>query len=504
MKVQCPKCSSTYKLAKDRVPEAGSVKVKCKNCGNVIEVSAPHAGTEEPSGEAPAAAVVATPAPVAVSPAPSPAPAAPAVDVKWYLAAGNERQGPFSADEVREKIAALQVGLENLAWRKGFAGWTRLGDIDEFRGAASAEAAEQTQLMNMNDVRGEAAEEAAPSAAGHAESPGEAGAQGGSDAMLWQRKETSVLFSLDDYKTRKSTRSQPAIQPVEAPLPVKPIEAAPGTASGAAVKPAPARVGVISLDEGEIKHVAEALARRKKQRRNLLIGVAAAAGAAVIAVAAILVVSRQPAPAPAPAPAPVAAAPAPAPVPAPAPAVAAPAPAAAPVPAPAPVAKAPEKGKDASKDARKPEKGKPEAAAAAPAPSPAPAAAPAKAPASDDANALLAALSKGREAPAKGGAPAAAAAATDESLPVQLSSAEIQATLRKKQAALQQCVRSAGLPLPFRANPRVTISGSGSVSSVNAAGTAGAQGCIEATLRSTSFRKFKGEDMTVPVPIAVQ
>jgi hypothetical protein len=181
--------------------------------------------------------------------------------------------------------------------------------------------------------------------------------------------------------------------------------------------------------------------------------------------------------------------------------VAAPAAAAQPAAAVAPAARTPDKSKDVAKDARKPEKAAP-AAAAAPAPTPAPARA---APASDDANALLAALSKGREDKAKpGAAGAAVAAGGDEGLPVQLSSAEIQGILRKKQPALQQCVRSAGLPLPFRANPRITISSSGAVSSVNAAGTAGAQGCIEATLRSTSFRKFKGEDMTVPVPIAVQ
>jgi len=434
------------------------------------------------------------------------APVPPVDKVKWYLAAGNERQGPFTPEDVLSRLAGGEIGLDNLAWRKGFAGWTRLGDIDEFRGAgASHDGADPTQLMNFDDVHGGHGP-AKVEAQASTEESGEQAVAATGEPMLFQRKETSVLFSLDDYKSRKGTRSQPSVGAFEAPVSLKPIESA--AAAPVAARPTPARVGVISLDEGEIKHVAEALARGKRQRRNLRVGGAVAAGVVVIAVAAVLVIVRQPTPPATPAPAAPVAAVAPAPAPAPAP-VPAPAPAAAPAAAvqpvavatPAAAARVPDKARDVAKDVKKPEKGKADAApAAAPAPTPSKAA-----PASDDANALLAALSKGREDKGKAVAPGTAATSGgDDALPVQLSSAEIQSTLRKKQPALQQCVRSAGLPLPFRANPRVTIASSGAVTSVNAAGTAGAQGCIEATLRSTSFRKFKGEDMTVPVPIAVQ
>ncbi len=510
MKVQCPKCNASYKLPNNRVPAGGSVKVKCKSCGNVIEVGAAAPAPAAPVAPAEPAAEASAPAPVPAATA-----AAPAVEVvKWYLAAGNERQGPFTPDDVRAKLASGEVTADNLAWRKGFAGWTRLGEIDDFQvSTAAGEVAEATQLMSYEDVSNKPAAEPAGSprpseeageAAEHTPSPVE--------PMIFQRKETSVLFSLDDYKSRKGTRSQPAIQPVEAPVSLAPIDAtatpAPAAAPAAAKAP-PSRVGVISLDEGEIRHVAEALAQRKKQRRNLLLGVAGVAAIAVIGVAVGLLVSHPegekppatvpaaPTAAPAPAPAPV---PAPAPAPAASPAPAAEAPAVTAAPAPAP-AKAPEKPREPSGQAKKPAE-KPAAPAAAPAPAPAPAPA-AKAPASDDANALLAALSKGREAKA-GGTPAAAAAAGGDEGLTPLSSVEIQATLRKKQAALQGCVRTAGLALPFRANPRITISPSGQVTSVNAAGTAGAQGCIEATLRSTSFRRFKGEVISVTVPISVQ
>jgi predicted Zn finger-like uncharacterized protein len=523
MKVQCPKCRSSYKLPKDRVPSSGSVKVKCKSCGNVIEVTAAAAsaatGADEPSTEASAASLVPVAEPIVAASVAPEAPVASAREVKWYLASGNERVGPFSADDVRARLDTMEVNLDSLAWRKGFAGWTRLGDIEDFRSSGHpAEVSEPTRLMGANESPVGSAASVSGNAAGSDDGSG--GAAPDPESMVFQRKETSVLFSLDDYKSRKSTRSQPSMLPVEASLsvaPVEPLVRLTPVSSGQA-RPSAPRVGVISLDEGEIRHVAEALTRRKNQRRNVLIGVAVAAGLVVVGVAVGLVVSREPAPIPVASPAvtapsssvaPVAASQVP-------PAVADPVAGVAKSPeavqapvAATPVAKAVDKGKEASRETKKAEKGKADGAAASvPVQAATPAVAPAKAaPASDDANALLAALSKGRDASA-GKAPVAnataAASGADDSLPAQLSIPEIQSTLRKKQAALQECVRGAGIPLPFRANPRITVSGSGSVTSVSAAGTAGAQGCIEATLRSTSFRRFKGDDMTVQVPIAVQ
>ncbi|HOI09690.1 MAG TPA: hypothetical protein PK313_04345, partial [Myxococcota bacterium] len=86
----------------------------------------------------------------------------------------------------------------------------------------------------------------------------------------------------------------------------------------------------------------------------------------------------------------------------------------------------------------------------------------------------------------------------------QLSMSQVASVLRKKQGAVDNCVKSAGLPLPFRVNSRVVIDGSGKVVSATAAGSGAAESCVEGVLRSVRFPQFKGDDMTVPFPFTVR
>jgi hypothetical protein len=48
----------------------------------------------------------------------------------YYVLAGLESRGPFSADELR----AQGLSPETLVWRKGLAAWTRADAVDELRG----------------------------------------------------------------------------------------------------------------------------------------------------------------------------------------------------------------------------------------------------------------------------------------------------------------------------------------------------------------------------------
>ncbi|MBP7126241.1 zinc-ribbon domain-containing protein [Myxococcota bacterium] len=521
MKVRCPNCSASYKLPAEKVRGTGTVKVRCKKCGQVIEVQ-PEADSE-PSQEAglpearltqssPAIQVESAATAVGAS---APASAAPAsasetpVSLKWYLASGGERLGPFTMEEVKGRLASKEATLETLAWRKGLADWTPLGEFEEFRGAFHSfdEDGGATQLVDVARLR---AQPAGPSV----EPPREQAA-GGDGGLVWQRRETSVLFSVDDYKQRKGTRGVAAVPLVEVPpasRAVEPLE------TKVAVSQPPVVAPRITLDEAEVRQVAEAMARRRQRRRNLLVGLGIGIGVVVIAGAVVLWQSQSPAPEPAPV---AVEAPRPAVPPPPEPPPKAPEPAAAPAPqAPAPAAAAEEPARkeaaQAPAKAHSPRETaaraegktppKPASATAAPdkpAESPKPAARQ-----EEDANALLAALSQGRDRPAAqgaaGGTQKPAAAGDDSSLPLQLSSAQISSVLRKKQAALQGCIRAAGLPLPFRATARITISNSGSVTSVNGSETKGASGCVEATLRSTVFPAFRGDVMTVPVTIAVE
>jgi len=524
MKVRCPNCSASYKLPAEKVHGTGTVKVRCKKCGQVIEVQ-PEADSETSQEAAlPEARLTQSSPAIQVDSvagaadgtgvsggAEAAAASAPPVALKWYLAAGGERLGPFTMEEVKGRLASKEATLETLAWRKGLADWTPLGEFEEFRGALHSfdEDGGETQLMDVGRLRSQ------PS--GPAVEPPSGQPSSGDGGLVWQRRETSVLFSVDDYKLRKGTRGMASVAPVEVapgPRTVEPLET-----SKAAGSPPAVVAPRITLNEAEVRQVAEALARRRRRRRNLLAGLGIGAGVLVIGGAVAWWHAQAPAPQPSSVSTPVVspAVPPPPPPKAPQPAVAQEAPAPAPAPAPEPAAQetarkkeaatAPAKGQASRETAGKGEArtpGKPPAQAAEEKP-PEPAKPAARQ--QEDANALLAALSQGRERPGTPGAasaPKPAASGEDSSLPAQLSAPQISPVLRKKQAALQQCIRAAGLPLPFRATARITISREGKVTGVNASETKGASGCVEATLRTAEFPAFRGDPMTVPVNIAVE
>ena len=136
MKVQCPKCSTSYRLPKGKAP-SGDFKVRCKNCGHVIDVAAGE-GAAAPEGEG---------------------------EARWFLAAGTEKLGPFGLGEIERRLDAGEATPDTLVWRKGFKSWTRVADVEEFadRFAPAAGAMEEpTQLMPLSGLgAGDAADHAA-------------------------------------------------------------------------------------------------------------------------------------------------------------------------------------------------------------------------------------------------------------------------------------------------------------------------------------------------------
>ncbi|WP_261998146.1 RDD family protein [Stenotrophomonas sp. Ste96] len=57
---------------------------------------------------------------------------------EWYFADGQDRQGPLSADDMRQRFQRGDITLATLVWRGGFAQWAPL-----------AEAVEELQLQNL-------------------------------------------------------------------------------------------------------------------------------------------------------------------------------------------------------------------------------------------------------------------------------------------------------------------------------------------------------------------
>ncbi|MCS4278210.1 RDD family protein [Stenotrophomonas rhizophila] len=57
---------------------------------------------------------------------------------EWYFADGQERQGPLSAEEMRQRFQRGDITLTTLVWREGFAQWAPL-----------SEAVDELQLQNL-------------------------------------------------------------------------------------------------------------------------------------------------------------------------------------------------------------------------------------------------------------------------------------------------------------------------------------------------------------------
>jgi len=57
---------------------------------------------------------------------------------EWYFADGQDRQGPLSADDMRQRFQRGDMTLATLVWREGFAQWAPL-----------SEAVEELQLQNL-------------------------------------------------------------------------------------------------------------------------------------------------------------------------------------------------------------------------------------------------------------------------------------------------------------------------------------------------------------------
>lgn len=524
MKIQCPKCNKTYRLPDDRIPQSGALKARCKHCGAIIDIG------PQPSESPPSSSVKDT----GIS-----------GDVEWFIAVGKERRGPFTTDDILKKLSAGEINNEVFIWKKGFQKWERLADVPEFKVAVSSvqqEEVGETQLMSVHEIEDLAKKQLEAKESSQPESlqpepklemkeltskpkvsePVESRDQKEADGqkMVWQRHETSVLFSLDEYKTRRKTQGIQAVGGGEqqAVVEIKPLEE-PISPIGGGTPQRKGTIGVIKLEEEEVRHVAEALARKKRQKRYILYGAGGVLGLVIVVGVVIAIVialsgdkgtqqvvteqttsepkkSQEPQPQPQPQVASVQ-----------------PSTPASSKEEPVESTKAPQEAKKEVKDVTKEKKVKEEkkketeVAAVQPPPvkketeiqtgggSP-----------KDDVNALLNAYKSGKG----GSAPSSSTGKTEEKadgdLPEQLSMAQVRSILSKAQPRVVQCVQNSGAApgSTVTVTTRVVISGSGSVSSVSVQGAGNAQGCVESALKGLQFPKFKGEPMTVPYPFRVQ
>jgi len=171
----------------------------------------------------------------------------------WYVVLDDEQQGPMSRGTLLEKLNDRSDAADCWIWREGYADWVRGGDVDglqeliafnEASAAAVVEAnptgatpegdsEDRTRVMTMGQqdaVHSEAADLREMDAVSAEESldslfgdeSAEAAVDGGEffdvpesasaeDAMLYQRQDTSVLFTLDDFDRKNEGQSAGSI-----------------------------------------------------------------------------------------------------------------------------------------------------------------------------------------------------------------------------------------------------------------------------------------------------
>ncbi|MCE9667429.1 zinc-ribbon domain-containing protein [Myxococcus stipitatus] len=159
MNFTCDNCQKRYSIADEKV-RGKTVKVRCKNCQNVITVEGPAAeestrvvsladverlraqerSLAEPAASAPAPAPVAAPAVAKAPPAAlqtpwddEPTRAAPlrATGSPWFVMVRNKQEGPLDEGGLRELIATGAISGRSFFWQQGMADWKRGSDVPE-------------------------------------------------------------------------------------------------------------------------------------------------------------------------------------------------------------------------------------------------------------------------------------------------------------------------------------------------------------------------------------
>ncbi len=152
MNFSCNKCQRRYSIADDKV-RGKTVKVRCKNCQNVISVEGPPQEAEESTRvvsladverlreqslaeeEAAAAAEVAAAPAAAASQSwdDEPTRTMPLRDARspWFVMVKSKQEGPLDESALAEMVAAGTITARSYFWQQGMPDWKRGSDIAE-------------------------------------------------------------------------------------------------------------------------------------------------------------------------------------------------------------------------------------------------------------------------------------------------------------------------------------------------------------------------------------
>lgn len=153
MKFLCDRCKTRYSIGDDRV-RGKILKIRCKNCANVItvregmqadaEAAAAHEAATVPAG-ARRAHTQTTAAPAVQSEAPAGgalgaaftselAKPPPALEEEWYVSIDGDQAGPFSLVDAQRWIGSKSLDADLHCWSEGFDDWLPVDKVSHFRG----------------------------------------------------------------------------------------------------------------------------------------------------------------------------------------------------------------------------------------------------------------------------------------------------------------------------------------------------------------------------------
>jgi predicted Zn finger-like uncharacterized protein len=144
VKFHCDRCKTKYSIGDERV-RGKILKVRCKNCGNVITVrEGMTAGDDPPAPErrgrpttaAPATMVPTSGAAGALASAfaaQMTAPPPPVLEAEWYVSIDGEQHGPYSLADAQRWVSEKPASAELYCWSEGFDDWLLVEKVSQFR-----------------------------------------------------------------------------------------------------------------------------------------------------------------------------------------------------------------------------------------------------------------------------------------------------------------------------------------------------------------------------------
>jgi predicted Zn finger-like uncharacterized protein len=119
VKFHCDKCKTRYSIGEDRV-RGKILKIRCKNCGNVITVREGMESVPAYAGAAERSTGTTTPAPAAL-------------EEEWYVSIDGVQSGPMPLVDAQRWVSQKPVTADLYCWSEGFDDWLSVDKVSHFR-----------------------------------------------------------------------------------------------------------------------------------------------------------------------------------------------------------------------------------------------------------------------------------------------------------------------------------------------------------------------------------